>query len=148
MNAQLPPTLAPYIQQCLQLRSLTLLTSVLDTPANWLLARFITAALNPAVQRSLTSASDGESTPYSVVVVSIWRSFDLWAEILKKCVSMNTFTKLHLLITPRARIYKMLYQPTEYTISMACPPAVLPKRAYPTCLHSLSESSVYQSRTP
>lgn len=101
MNASLPPALAPYIHQCIEQRSLTLLTSVLDTPANWLVARLVVAALGGHDSRD-TAASHlvGSKTAvvgHKIVLVSIWRSLDLCTELLRKSVghidkSRITFT--------------------------------------------------------
>ena len=88
MNTILPPALAPYIGQCIQQQSLTLLTSVLDTPTNWLFIRFLLAVLgqqNDQKRSSLqVTSSDGVSKECKVVLFSAYRSFDLWSEIARK----------------------------------------------------------------
>lgn len=92
MNTSLPPSLALYIHQCIEQRSLTLLTSVLDTPANWLLVRFLYAAISGSkgfhgASNSPANHSGNPDISQKVLIVSIWRSYDLWSELSRKCVS-------------------------------------------------------------
>lgn len=89
MNTAIPPALAPYLRECLDTRSLTLLTSVLDTPTNWLVVRLLYLALDGHGKTSLTGQGTVVPTSdYKVILISIWRSLDVWSEIAKKCVSL------------------------------------------------------------
>ena len=58
-----------------------MLTSVLESPTNWLLTLFISSALKQY------GTVPGQNAAQHVVLVSIWRSYDLWSELLKKAVS-------------------------------------------------------------
>ncbi len=90
MNSAVPPVLASYIQQCIDERSLTLLTSTLDTPANWLLTRFLVLSLQGSSHRDLaavTQSSDRAANSFSVIFVSVFRPLDIWSELARKCVS-------------------------------------------------------------
>lgn len=88
MNTAIPPTLAPYLRECLNTRSLALLTSVLDTPTNWLVVRLLLSTLAGNGKALLTTPGTAAQTPeYKAILISIWRSLDIWNEIAKKCVS-------------------------------------------------------------
>lgn len=87
-NNVVPTALAPHVTECLRCPSLTLLTSVLDTPVNWLVSRFVVAALQGNNTATSKSEIDGASTDASyVILVSIWRSYELWSDLLRKDVS-------------------------------------------------------------
>lgn len=103
MNPIIPPALADHVQQCLEYQSLTLVTSVLDTPANWLLARFLAIALQNDRTKSPTSAlqATGTSESRRAIFVSLWRSFSLWSELTGKLVSDTLlFLRLMIDLTP------------------------------------------------
>lgn len=77
--------LEPYIHRCTHEPGLTLLTSVLQTPTNWLLVRFLTEILPDASQGNTIPRGKG----HNIVFVSIWRSYEFWTEIATKCVRFN-----------------------------------------------------------
>jgi len=89
MNSAIPPVLAPYIQQCIEERSLTLLTSVLDTPTNWLLTRFLVSSLQIHGRGNQTTAqpSNNAARNVKVILVSFFRPFETWSELGRKSVS-------------------------------------------------------------
>lgn len=92
MNSTAPSLLAPFIDQCVRKPSLTLLTSVLDTPTNWLLARFLVAALrrtNSENTNGVAQTVGASAEPEKLVLVSIWRSLELWVEAARKNVGQN-----------------------------------------------------------
>lgn len=103
MPTPIPPNLSPFVQPS-RPGSLTLITSVLDATSNWLLLRYLYAALPPEQKhghptRGTQSASDteGESRedknePLNVILVSFLRPFALWKEMAKKIVSLSTLT--------------------------------------------------------
>lgn len=83
---------APYLQASVKPASLTLVTSTLSNPANWLLTRFLQAGLQDADDNKRhpdpTSQLSG-ATP-SIIFVSLFRPQDLWIEFSKKVVSFST----------------------------------------------------------
>lgn len=83
----LPPLLAPYVS-ALPDSSLTLVSSILGATSNWLILRFLHAALsssssNPAF--GLDGLQDG--TKKKVVLVSFMRSYEFWRTEAKRLVS-------------------------------------------------------------
>lgn len=93
---QIPPALAPYISRCIETRSLTLLTSVLDTPANWLLVRILLGATNDRGQNGgalsterIGGNSISDRAKHHIVFLSLYRAFDIWSELARKCVSTS-----------------------------------------------------------
>lgn len=103
MPTPVPPNLSPLVQSS-RPGSLTLITSVLDATSNWLLLRYLYAALRPEQKDGLptkgtrgASGTEDESRedqnePLNVVLVSFLRPFALWKEMAKKVVSLPTFT--------------------------------------------------------
>lgn len=90
MSSSIPPVLASYVQQCIDDRSLTALTSILDTPTNWLLTRFLVSALQKSNHGNSAAAAQSNgpaANNYKVIFVSVFRSFDTWSELARKCVS-------------------------------------------------------------
>jgi elongator complex protein 6 len=96
MPAPIPPNLAPFVQRPAP-GSLTLITSVLDAGSNWLLLRYIYAALRPEKQdgqRAKTTrvaataeeASDNTNEDLKVILISFLRPFELWKEMANKIV--------------------------------------------------------------
>ena len=63
--------------------SLTLVTSVIDASASWLLLRFVHGAINGS--EAVSSGSNGRR----VILVSILRGLEQWQETGKKIVSSN-----------------------------------------------------------
>lgn len=91
MPPTIPPVLEQYYEEVFAPSTLTLLTSVLATPANWLLVRFLVGALRGVGNNSRYEykQQDGAITHAAgrVVFVSFYRSFDLWTELSRKIVS-------------------------------------------------------------
>jgi elongator complex protein 6 len=95
MPTPIPPNLAPFVQPPTA-GSLTLITSVLDATSNWLLLRFIHAALRPEKQdgqRTKTTrvaataedeTSDNKNENLKVILISFLRPFELWKEMAVK----------------------------------------------------------------
>jgi elongator complex protein 6 len=92
MPAVIPSLLTPYVLPATK-GSLTLVLSVLDATTNWLLLRYIYAALNnqdPADKHSPLSGSviQEHQENIKVLFVSILRGFEQWREMSKKVVCM------------------------------------------------------------
>jgi elongator complex protein 6 len=89
MPNPIPPVLEPYLAPSPQ--SLTLITATLDATANWLVLRFIYAALNaksPSLQGG-PSADVKTDTPYGnlqVIFVSLLRGLEQWREMGRRVV--------------------------------------------------------------
>ena len=89
MPEAIPSVLAPYVDECLNYGSLTLITSTLSTPSSWLVVRYLNAALKGAIEGRPhgTNASNSSADQLNVVIVSILQPVGLWAELAKKVVS-------------------------------------------------------------
>ena len=89
MPESTPSVLAPYVNECLEYGSLTLITSTLSTPASWLVVRYLNAALKGATEGHPhgTNASGSSADQLNVIFVSILRPVGLWAELARKLVS-------------------------------------------------------------
>ncbi len=97
MPTPIPPNLSPVLQPPAP-GSLTLITSVLDATSNWLLLRYIYAALRPGKQdghgtkaaRVAVGAdedtNEGKNQDLKIVFISFLRPFELWREMGKKIV--------------------------------------------------------------
>ena len=75
MSNRIPPVLEPYIRVP-EPESLTLITSVLGATANWLVLRYLHAALSN--RSSNSSHEDPDAGDSSVVLVSFLRDFEFW----------------------------------------------------------------------
>ena len=99
MPTPIPPTLSPFVRTS-KPGSLTLITSVLDATSNWLLLRYVYAALRPDLQDGRPTkatrfvagiegvTTDKKNEALNVILVSFLRSFELWKEMAKKIVSL------------------------------------------------------------
>ncbi len=97
MPTPIPPNLSRVLQPPAP-GSLTLITSVLDATSNWLLLRYIYAALRPEKQdghgtkaaRVAVGAdedtTDEKNKDLKVIFISFLRPFELWKEMGKKIV--------------------------------------------------------------
>jgi elongator complex protein 6 len=90
MPIPIPPLLWPFVSPAPR-GSLTLITSVLDATSNWLILRYIQAALDgqELVDRHLPAAGNlghEDQEDFKVIFVSILRGFDQWREMGKKIV--------------------------------------------------------------
>lgn len=94
MPDPIPPVLLPYINPGPR-GSLALVTSVLDATSNWLLLRFVHAALITAQNARSFSQKENDLTRdavmqsgviYKVIFVSLIRGFEHWKEMGKKLV--------------------------------------------------------------
>jgi hypothetical protein len=93
MPCSIPPVLSPYVTPAPQ-GSLTLVTSVLDAASNWLLLRYIHAALKDNVADKTHGSGDVLGSDignhlrenFKVIFVSILRGFEQWREMGKKVV--------------------------------------------------------------
>lgn len=91
MPDAIPPVLLPYIQDSLVSARLILIGSTLSTPANWLVVRFLHAAIH-ASKHDPDSAQDPaghHDATSGFVLVSLLRPIDLWIELGKKIVGFN-----------------------------------------------------------
>jgi hypothetical protein len=92
MPPTIPPALGSYLESSLaSLHGQTLITSELSTPSQWLLVRFVYAALYGAGDdpeaRQLDAGTDGVRVgERPVVFVSLLRPLSLWIEMGKKMV--------------------------------------------------------------
>ena len=96
MPNPISPALAPYLSPTPQ--SLTIITSVLDPSANWLLLRYIYAARHGVDDiDSSSNASQPQIDSHGVrkvVFISLAQSLDVWREIGRKCaVDINALLK-------------------------------------------------------
>ncbi len=95
MPIPIPPLLSPYVSPA-PAGSSALVTSVLDATSNWLILRFIHAALD--WKRSAVRAGAGtggisaedQDENYSMVFVSVLRGSEQWREMGKKVVSQSS----------------------------------------------------------
>src|SRR3954452_7385884 len=93
MPYSVPPVLSPYITPAPQ-GSLTLITSVLDAGSNWLLLRYVHAALKDDVVDNTHGSGDVLASDignhlqenFKVIFVSVLRGFEQWREMGKKLV--------------------------------------------------------------
>ena len=97
MPTPIPPNLSPLLKPPAP-GSLTLITSVLDATSNWLLLRYIYAALRPekqdghATKAARVAVGANEDTTHDkdeelkVIFISFLRPFELWREMGKKIV--------------------------------------------------------------
>lgn len=95
MLTPIPYPLSLYVSPAPQ-SSLTLVTSVLDATSNWLILRYILAALNgqePPDKNTPVAGSLGYENQENckVVFVSILRGFEQWREMGKKMVRKLLF---------------------------------------------------------
>jgi elongator complex protein 6 len=84
----LPPLLAPYVST-LPDSSLTLVSSILGATSNWLVLRFLYAALSsssPNAAFGLDELQNGAKK--KVVLVSFMRSYEFWKTEAKRLVSV------------------------------------------------------------
>lgn len=93
----LPPLLAPYVSSLPQ-SSLTLVSSVLGATGNWLVLRYLYAALSASSGASTTfgAGPDGlesNAKKRKVVLVSFLRGWDFWRAEAKRLVSSPFFNE-------------------------------------------------------
>lgn len=91
MPEVVPSLLIPYLGYALEPASLTLVTSTLTTPTNWLLVRFLYAllqGLDGTARSTPNSAANPVNSKASIIFVSVARPQDLWNELCKKVVSI------------------------------------------------------------
>lgn len=90
MPDAIPSVLVPYVQDCLASARLTFLGSTLSTPANWLVIRFVYAAIQ-AKQNPSSAPYPGKqhNATSKAVLVSLLRPTDLWVELGKKIVGFS-----------------------------------------------------------
>jgi elongator complex protein 6 len=87
----LPPLLAPYVST-LPESSLTLASSILGATSNWLVLRFLHAALSSPGPNAAFGADELQSgIKKKVVLVSFLRSYDFWKTEAKRLVSFVKF---------------------------------------------------------
>jgi elongator complex protein 6 len=93
MPDSIPPILSPYLSPAPQ-GSLTLITSVLDAVPNWLLLRYVHAALHDTVADRTHGGGDvlpshtgsHRHENFNVIFVSVLRGFEQWREMGKRVV--------------------------------------------------------------
>jgi elongator complex protein 6 len=93
MPSSVPPVLSPYVTPAPQ-GSLALVTSVLDAASNWLLLRYVQAALKDNVADKTHGSGDVLASDignhlqenFKVIFVSVLRGFEQWREMGKKVV--------------------------------------------------------------
>lgn len=83
----IPPLLAPYLSSLPQ-SSLTLVSSILGATSNWLVLRFLYAALSTSSNQNAASELEGvqNGAKRKVVFVSFMRSFEFWKSEAKRLV--------------------------------------------------------------
>ena len=79
-QGRLRATLAPYLKTSTS-KSLTLLTSVLDTSVNWLILRYLLVNLD---QANVDRSEQGLPTLPKVALISFSRDWSFWDETSKK----------------------------------------------------------------
>ena len=85
----IPPLLSPFLSSLPPPRSLTLLTSVLAASTNWLVLRFLYAALRE--KRLSDDGQDGGIGEGRAVLVSWLRSGEFWREGGRRLVRFFSF---------------------------------------------------------
>ena len=85
----LPPLLAPYVSS-LPDASLTLVSSILGATSNWLVLRFLHAALSSQPTSTFGADDLPNGTKKKVVLVSFLRSYEFWKTEAKRLVSALT----------------------------------------------------------
>jgi hypothetical protein len=107
MPYSVPPTLSPYVTPAPQ-GSLTLVTSVLDAVSNWLLLRYVHAALKDNAVDNTHGGGDVPASDignhlqenFNVIFVSVLRGFEQWREMGRKVVrEVFPFTLRRVLIS-------------------------------------------------
>ncbi|EOA81345.1 uncharacterized protein SETTUDRAFT_122991 [Exserohilum turcica Et28A] len=81
-SSRIPPLLQPYAELPRE-ESLTLVTSTLGASANWLLIRFLCAALGTATARG------GGEEDHNVVLVSWMRPYEFWKQESRKSAALD-----------------------------------------------------------
>lgn len=81
----LPPLLTPYVSSLPQ-SSLTLLSSVLGATGNWLVLRYLYAALSASTNTTFGADGLDNGKKRKVVLVSFLRSWDFWRSEAKRLV--------------------------------------------------------------
>ena len=86
----LPPLLTPYVSSLPQ-SSLTLVSSVLGATGNWLLLRYLYAALSASSSANVSLGADGldNGKKRKVVLVSFLRGWEFWRSEAKRLVSFS-----------------------------------------------------------
>ena len=86
----LPPLLTPYVSSLPQ-SSLTLVSSVLGATGNWLLLRYLYAALSASSSANVNIGADGldNGKKRKVVLVSFLRGWEFWRSEAKRLVSFS-----------------------------------------------------------
>lgn len=82
----LPPLLAPYVSS-LPDSSLTLVSSILGATSNWLVLRFLYAALSSQSISTFGTDELQNGSKKKVVLVSFMRSYEFWKAEAKRLVS-------------------------------------------------------------
>lgn len=83
----LPHLLTPYLTTLPQ-SSLTLISSILGATGNWLVLRYLHAALSPSSSNAALGADGLQNGPKKkVVLVSFVRSWEFWKTEAKRLVS-------------------------------------------------------------
>lgn len=82
----LPPLLAPYVSS-LPDSSLTVVSSILGATSNWLVLRFLYAALSSQSVSTFGTDELHNGTKKKVVLVSFVRSYEFWKAEAKRLVS-------------------------------------------------------------
>lgn len=82
----LPPLLAPYVST-LPDSSLTLVSSILGATSNWLILRFLHAALSAPSPNAFGLDELHNGNKKKVVLVSFMRSYEFWRTEAKRLVS-------------------------------------------------------------
>lgn len=86
----LPPLLTPYVSSLPQ-SSLVLLSSVLGATGNWLILRYLYAALSASSNPNASFGTDGldNGKKSKVVLVSFLRGWEFWRSEAKRLVSVD-----------------------------------------------------------
>ena len=100
----LPPLLEPYVSS-LSPSSLTLASSVLGATGNWLVLRFLYAALNHYPSSGSTAIGSDLKKRRKVVLVSFLRDWEFWKTEAKRLVGALFF----FFIPPGNRYLSFLY---------------------------------------
>lgn len=82
----LPPLLASHVSN-LPDSSLTLVSSILGATSNWLVLRFLHAALSSPSPNVAFGSDEHNGTKKKVVLVSFMRSYEFWRAEAKRLVS-------------------------------------------------------------
>lgn len=110
----LPPLLTSYLSDQRE-SSLTLVSSILGATSNWLVLRYLYAALGTSSSSNISIGTDelSNGAKRKVVLVSFLRGWEFWRAEAKRLVSSD-FPKWMFLRSSYLKLYQRLYTSYSY----------------------------------